>query len=366
MGSRAHEGRLRRLALVVVAVLGLTMVGVGTPSADAAKAKRPEVALSAPAKGVVGKAFKVVATVKRGVTGQQVALQRRTGSSWVKVAGRRLPAAGGLKKSVTVTVTPTAAGVQVYRAVLAKKVTRKKTTKGATSGTVRVTVAEPPVVPPAGGPQVTFTPSTSTSNEQTTVTFSGTVADAPAGTEVQVQYSRGRSPGPDAWTTVATVPTTGEASPLSYAGTVTIPVDRVGVVGAPQLNLRAVAAAATSPSKSYLIKTRYDGTYAMYDEDDQIVGNDTFQVIYSDKAWRMRFGTAEARGVTDGWDLVDSAGVRFVATHHEPGRVCEGVGHDGEPICHGSEDEPWIDYVATFDTSSGPRRIEGTATFSGT
>ena len=363
MGTFGDKAR-QRFALLAVAVVALALVGVGTSSATAAKPKKPEVSLSAPGKAEVGKAFQVGAVVKRGVKGQQITLQRRVGATWTQVASAKLPAKGARKKTVAFSVTPSAAGTQVYRAVLAKKKTPNKTTKGATSPTAQVTVVKPPVVPPETGSGITLTTSTSTLNEQTKVTFSGTVTGLPAGTPVQIQYARGKSPVAAAWATFTTVPTTGDASPLTYAGNITIPVDRVGVVGAPQLNIRAVAGGVTSPTKSYLIRTRYDGTYVMYDENDEIVRQDTFQVIYSDKWWRMNFGgSGPVYGTTDGWDLLDNSNLRFVATYHGPGEVCEGTDAQGDPICIGDADDPWIEYVASFTSGGEDRRIEGLATF---
>lgn len=330
--------------LIVVTALGLTLVGVTPSSAATKKPKKPEVSLTAPATAKVGKALQIKSEVKRGATGQKLTLQRKVGGTWVKVAKATLPQAGKHKKTVTFTITPAAAGTVTYRASLAKK----KETKAATSKTIRVVVTKP-AVPPT--PAVTLSTSTSTTgaygSEQTKVTFSGTVTGVPAGESVQIQFSRGRNPAPAAWSTGTTATTTGDASPVSYSGTVTIPVVREGVEGAPQLNLRAVVGSSVSPMRSYLIRTRYDGIYVMYDENNQIVGEDSFQVFYSDKAWQMYFGALKVTGTTDGWDLVDKGGLRFEAT-------LNGLNNDGLPS---------ITYVASFSTDDGPRRINGTATF---
>jgi hypothetical protein len=325
--------------LFVVAVLGLTLVSAGTSPVIAAKPKKPkkpQVTLSVPSKGEVGKALKVDVVVKRGVKGQKVTLQRLVGTTWTKDATAKLPKKGK-KKSVTFTVTPTAAGTLTYRAELAEK----KTTKGATSSTAQVVVAAA-----TDGP-LTLTVSTSTSNEQTKVTFSGVLSDAPAGSSVQIQYARGRNPTAGAWTTATTVAATGAESPYSYSGNVTIPVVRNrGDNGAPQLNIRAVAAGATSPMASRLVRTVYQGTYVQYDNDGEIAGQDTFVVIYSDRTWYMNFGTIRVTGTTDGWDLVDKGGARFATTFHQPGFDCEAG--DTPPDCPGYSNVPWISIAGTF------------------
>lgn len=338
----------RRLVLFVIAVLGLMLMDAGTSPVIAAKSKKPQVTLNAPSKGEVGKALKVDVVVKRGVKGQKVTLQRLVGTTWTKEATAKLPTKGK-KKSVAFTVTPTAAGTLTYRAELA----RKKTTKGATSAPAQV------VVSAAADSPLTLTVSTSTSNEQTKVTFSGLVNDAPAGSSVQIQYARGRNPSAGAWTTATTVAATGAESPFSYSGSVTIPVVRnSGDNGAPQLNIRAVAAGATSPMASRLVRTVYQGIYVQYDN-DELVGEDTFVVTYSDKTWYMNFGTIRVTGTTDGWDLVDKGGGRFTTTFHQPGFDCQPG--DAPPDCPGYADVPWISIVGTFrgDEEGETIRIEG-------
>lgn len=356
-----HRWRLRRVMVVVVALSGLSLVG--SPSATSvgsrAEPAKPEVTLSAPARAEVGTSFTVRATVKRGAAGQKLTLQRRSGGAWQAVADATLPSAGATKK-VSFKVKSAVEGTQIYRAVLAKKKTSKKTTPAATSPSVRVVIFTADI-PPVEDPAVTFTSSTSTTNEQTKVTFSGTVTDAPDGTQVHVQFSRGKITASTVWTTATTVATTGSSPSLDYSGTVTVPVLRdASTNGAPQLNLRAVAAGAVSASRSILVRTRFDGTYAEYDANDEIVGQDTFQVIYSDKRWYMNFGTNQASGSTDGWDLVQANGLRFEATYHDPTPGCT----PGQtfPSCVGNG-YPYLDYTATFGTADGEHRIEGTAYF---
>lgn len=335
--------------MIVVALLGLTLLGAGTTTATAAGtgAKKPTVTLTAPKVGVVGKALKIEAVVKQGVTGQALTLQRRDGTTWTKVAAKQLPAKGKQKK-VTFSVTSTTAGTLVYRAALAKK----GKTKSAVSNTVSIKVD--PVVEP--GDRLTLTTSTSTVDEQTTVTFSGALSGAPAGAPVSIQYSWGPSPQAGAWQAATTVTASGDGAAQAYQGTFTVPVPRnASTNGAPQLNVRALADGAVSPSKSYLLRTRYDGIYTMY-RGDEIVGQNTFVVIYSDRFWRMFFNAAQVTGTTDGWDLLDNAGLRFHATYHPPGQVCE-----SEDDCHGADDVPWIEYVATWTDSGDDMRIEGLA-----
>lgn len=343
--------RHRRLVMLVVAFLGVALLGAVTTPADAAGsgAKKPTVTLTAPKNGVVGKALKIEALVTRGVTGQELTLQRRDGTTWITVVGKQLPAKGKQQKKVAFSIKPVAAGTEVYRATLAKK---KKTDKAVSKS---VTIQVDPAVEPEE--RLTLTTSTSTADEQTTVTFSGALADGPADAPVEIQYSWGPSPQAGAWQDAATVTATGGGASQVYEGTLVVPVPRnANTDGAPQLNVRALADGAVSPTRSYLLRTRFDGVYTMY-RDGEISGQNSFVVIYSDRAWRMYFGAVEVRGTTDGWDLLDNSNLRFHATYHPPGQVCE-----SESDCHGDEDYPWIEYVATW-TGEGDAdmRIEGLA-----
>ena len=215
-------------------------------------------------------------------------------------------------------------------------------------------------VEPAGEPEsrLTLTTSTSTESEQTAVTIGGVLADPPESAPVKVQYAWGQNPSAAAWTTATTVPTTDGGS---YEGSFTVPVPRnAGTNGAPQLNVRALADGAVSPVKAYLLRTWFEGTYVMYKNGD-VAGENTFVVFYSDRAWRMFFGAVEVRGTTQGWDLLDSSNLRFHATYHDPGEICERPGTD-DPDCHGDEDDPWIEYVATWTSDDDDdMRIEGLA-----
>ncbi len=350
MGNTNAPTRQRRLALLVVALLGITLLGPGATAAAAGKgAKKPTVTVTAPKNGVVGKALKIEAVVKRGVTKQALTLQRRDGTTWTNVASKQLPAKGKQQKKVVFSVTPAAAGTHVYRAALAKK----KKTKAAQSKSISIQV-DPAVEP---GERLTLTTSTSTVDEETTVTFSGALEDAPAGAPVKVQYSWGPNPPAGAWQDATTVTATGDGPSQTYEGAFTVPVLRdVSTNGAPQLNVRTLADGAVSPTKSYLLRTRFDGIYTMY-RDGEIAGQNTFVVIYSDRMWRMYFDAVEVRGTTDGWDLLDNSNLRFHATYHPPGEICE-----SESECHGDDDYPWIEYVATWTADDDAEmRIEGLA-----
>jgi len=68
----------------------------------------------------------------------------------------------------------------------------------------------------------------------------------------------------------------------------------------------------------------------------------TMIVWYGSKWFRMYFAQAgiDVEGTTDGWDLVDKAGLRILGTYHAAGETNE----DGLVM-----DEPWVDYFVELD-----------------
>ncbi|MBM7517839.1 PD40 domain-containing protein [Nocardioides nitrophenolicus] len=108
----------RHLPLVVALVVTLALVLGPAPSSTAVARPTVRVALSATD---VAAGTTVVATVRvrGGAARQRVSLQRRTGAVWTKVATRRLPRTGAVRKvRFAVSVAP---GVATYRVVLARR-----------------------------------------------------------------------------------------------------------------------------------------------------------------------------------------------------------------------------------------------------
>lgn len=108
---------LRRTLPLLVALV-LAVVAGPVPSSSAVARPTVRVALSAADVGV-GTTVTVTARVRGGAARQRVTLQRRTGTAWTKVAARRLPRHGAVRK-VRFTITA-AAGTAAYRVVLAKQ-----------------------------------------------------------------------------------------------------------------------------------------------------------------------------------------------------------------------------------------------------
>jgi Tol biopolymer transport system component len=137
----------RPLPLIVALLVALALVAGPAPSSTAAARPTVRVALSA-IDVAAGTTVTATARVRGGASRQRVSLQRRTGSTWTRVAVRRLPRNGAVRKvRFRIAVVP---GTTTYRVVLA----RQGSTPGRRGTAFTVTGRSP------GGPVAPEPPST--------------------------------------------------------------------------------------------------------------------------------------------------------------------------------------------------------------
>lgn len=115
--TRTRLGHVLLIVILLVASAPALLLGTaGTASA----AVTPTISVTNPGPTAFGATATIRVAVRQGASRQPVTLQRRTTSGWAKVAAKKLPTTGRVKK-VTFNVKVTWAGKRVFRTVLSRK-----------------------------------------------------------------------------------------------------------------------------------------------------------------------------------------------------------------------------------------------------